>query len=84
MAKLAGLPPVALKSARRHLRDLEVQAADRQLDLFANNAIFEEALPDADDSNQAIIEKLAHINPDDLTARQALDLVYELKKLSAK
>ncbi|MDK4555019.1 DNA mismatch repair protein MutS [Kingella kingae] len=84
VAKLAGLPPVALKSARRHLRDLEVQAADRQLDLFANNAIFEEVLPDADDSNQAIIEKLANINPDDLTARQALDLVYELKKLSAK
>ena len=31
-----------------------------------------------------IAEKLHAINPDDLTARAALDLVYELKQLADK
>ena len=88
VAKLAGLPTAALKSARRHLAALEEQAADRQLNLFATAD--NDANDDDSDDNPAhhpaiphpIAEKLRHIHPDDLTARAALDLVYELKKLA--
>ena len=90
VAKLAGLPPAALKSARRHLAALEEQAADRQLNLFATAD--NDANDDDSDDNPAhhpaiphpIAEKLHAINPDDLTARAALDLVYELKQLADK
>ena len=92
VAKLAGLPTAALKSARRHLAALEEQAADRQLNLFAtadNDANDDDN--DSDDSPahhaitlHPIAEKLHAINPDDLTARAALDLVYELKQLADK
>ena len=92
VAKLAGLPTAALKSARRHLAALEEQAADRQLNLFATAD--NDANDDDDDSDDSpahhaitlhpIAEKLHAINPDDLTARAALDLVYELKQLADK
>ena len=90
VAKLAGLPTAALKSARRHLAALEEQAADRQLNLFATAD--NDANDDDSDDNPAhhatiphpIAEKLHAINPDDLTARAALDLVYELKQLADK
>ena len=90
VAKLAGLPTAALKSARRHLAALEEQAADRQLNLFATAD--NDANDDDNDDNPAhhpaiphpIAEKLHAINPDDLTARAALDLVYELKQLADK
>ncbi|MDK4679446.1 DNA mismatch repair protein MutS [Kingella negevensis] len=83
VAKLAGLPPKALKSAQKHLRELENQSADRQLDLFAEPVVLADEMAD-DVSGSLIAEKLAQVNPDDLTARQALDLVYELKNLLAK
>ena len=37
---------------------------------------------DAKHTPNPLAEKLRHIHPDDLTARAALDLVYELKKLA--
>ena len=76
VAKLAGLPPRALKAARKHLHDLEIQAAGFQLDLFAEG----EEVPEIF-SGSKIVEKLNEINIDDLTARQALDLLYQLKDM---
>lgn len=72
-----------MKSAQKHLRELENQSADRQLDLFAEPVVLADEMAD-DVSGSLIAEKLAQVNPDDLTARQALDLVYELKNLLAK
>lgn len=79
VAKLAGLPPRALKAARKHLQDLEVQAAGYQLDLFAEPIVFEKENDEV--ASNPIAEKLQQINPDELTAKQALDLLYELKKM---
>ena len=79
VAKLAGLPPRALKAAQKQLCELEWQAADRQLDLFSEPVVFEKESDDF--SDRWLVEKLQHVNPDELTARQALDLVYELKAL---
>ncbi|QMT32549.1 DNA mismatch repair protein MutS [Alysiella filiformis] len=82
VAKLAGLPPRALKMAQKQLHLLENQSSHPQLDLFAEPT---ELPPDddvADIAGSQIAEKLRQINPDELTARQALDLVYEWKRLA--
>ena len=79
VAKLAGIPVRTLNAARKHLAALEAQTAQQhpQLDMFA-------PLPehDAEHTPNPLAEKLRTIHPDDLTARAALDLVYELKKLA--
>ena len=81
VAKLAGIPSRTLNAARKHLTALETQTAQQhpQLDMFAPQ-------PEHDASPTPpptpLAEKLRHIHPDDLTARAALDLVYELKKLA--
>ena len=85
VAKLAGIPSRTLNAARKHLAALEAQTAQQhpQLDMFAPQ-------PEHDAEHDAsptpppnpLAEKLRHIHPDDLTARAALDLVYELKKLA--
>ena len=75
VAKLAGLPARALKAAQRQLKQLEQQTADRQLDLFA--APPEEA--DAPAAENPVLQQLVAVNPDELTPRQALDVLYRLK-----
>lgn len=78
VAKLAGLPPRALKAAQKQLGLLETQAAERQLDLFA-------PLPETEVENllsgSPIIEELQTLNPDELTPKQALEALYRLKKM---
>jgi DNA mismatch repair protein MutS len=83
VAQLAGVPRSVIKRARTHLRRLEEQSAgdaSPQLGLFA--AAAEPETKEA--SFSASDERLGQINPDELTPRQALDLLYELKRLSEK
>ncbi len=83
VAKLAGLPNTLIKRANRILQNLEQQnkglsskdIAD-DLPLFANiceRTVVKETSP--------AIEELQQINPDDLSPREALEKLYELKKL---
>jgi len=81
VAQLAGVPRTVIKRARTHLRRLEEQSAgdmSPQLGLFASEVASEPELAEPSASDK----KLAQINPDELTPRQALDLLYELKNLS--
>ena len=90
VAQLAGVPPAVIKAARRHLARLESQALDAtpQRDLFA---IGSEALHDEVDVTPAptasfddgLRDALAAIDPDALTPREALERLYELKRLAA-
>ncbi|ULJ60432.1 DNA mismatch repair protein MutS [Wielerella bovis] len=84
VAKLAGLPTRALKAAQKQLKSLENQNSDRQLDLFAEAEWDNDEDETENVSGSLIVEKLNQTNPDELTARQALDLVYELKNLLNK
>jgi DNA mismatch repair protein MutS len=85
VAQLAGVPPAVITNARHQLSQLEQQTspvtpvttlktgrssepAPMQSDLFASGPGPAE-------------EALAKVNPDDLTPRQALELVYSLKDL---
>jgi DNA mismatch repair protein MutS len=78
VAGLAGVPKPVIRSARRYLQMLEDASLTRegQSDLFTGSAKAE-AQPEPD----ALRDALASINPDELTPREALELLYRLKKL---
>jgi len=77
VARLAGMPAAVLHHARHALETLEAQAsaAQRQVDLFAPPPPAPEAVTSA--AEQA----LAQLDPDVLSPREALDALYQLKKL---
>jgi len=86
VAQLAGVPQPVIKAARKHLARLEAQALDTtpQLDLFALPCAEDDAdeAPAAPLSN-ALQDALADIDPDALTPREALEHLYQLKRLAA-
>jgi len=88
VAQLAGVPPAVIKAARKHLARLESQALDAtpQLDLFAlpsADADEEAPTPAAPAASSALLDALDELDPDALTPREALERLYELKRLAA-
>ncbi len=76
VARLAGLPRDVLDHARTHLEKLEAESRINQgpqLSLFAD-AVNQETSPEPD----PLDELLADLDPDRLTPRAALDLVYRI------
>ncbi len=75
VAKLAGVPGAVIQAARRKLVMLENQqiAASPQGDLFA---------PPPQPAANPVLERLLEIDPDTLTPKQALELLYELRGLA--
>jgi DNA mismatch repair protein MutS len=82
VAALAGIPGSVLRQARRHLALLEKQQrpATPQLGLFDQAAVPDESEYESEQPN-LLQQRLAEVDPDSLTPRQALDLIYELKDL---
>ncbi len=80
VAALAGVPKAVIQRARRILQSLEEHslARDGQLDLFTASAAPEES---AEAPSDPLREALAQVNPDELSPREALELLYRLKKL---
>jgi DNA mismatch repair protein MutS len=79
VAQLAGVPKAVVRNARRYLQMLEEASLTRggQNDLFAAGKTEPESVPEAD----ALREALDAISPDELSPREALELLYRLKKL---
>ncbi|MCF8156813.1 MAG: DNA mismatch repair protein MutS [Rhodoferax sp.] len=79
VARLAGMPAAVLNQARQTLEALEAQASHQQaqIDLFALPAVTEVV------TSSAVDIALEAINPDDLSPREALEALYQLKKMSA-
>jgi DNA mismatch repair protein MutS len=85
-AKLAGLPASVIVRAQEVLTRLEEHRDQRQKpDLLADlplfNAAFAATTPQLE--NDFLRERLSAIFPDTLTPREALDVLYELKRLAA-
>jgi DNA mismatch repair protein MutS len=80
VARLAGMPAAVLNQARHTLEALESHASESQaqVDLFAAPAAQMEA------PASAVDQALAEINPDVLSPREALDALYQLKKLATR
>jgi DNA mismatch repair protein MutS len=79
VAKLAGIPTQVVNHAKAALQQLEAQqqATQSQVDLFA--ASMETATLSG--AISAVESAISSINPDDLSPREALDALYQLKKL---
>ena len=79
VAQLAGVPKAVVRNARRYLQMLEEASLTRggQSDLFAVGKSEPEPPPESD----ALREALAAANPDELSPREALELLYKLKRL---
>ena len=78
VAQLAGIPKSVVNEAKRKLKQLEnnqITQNTNQPDMFATNV---EAAPAA---VHPVIAELETIQADDLTPKQALDLLYQLKDL---
>ncbi len=76
VAQLAGIPKSVVASAKRKLVQLENQNVTNnnvQVDLFASNAIAPEV------ALHPVVNALESVNPDDLTPKQALEVLYHLK-----
>lgn len=76
VAALAGVPKPVIAMAKRKLTQLEqMKILDGgQSDLFVQTPPIEAPAPEA-------LEQLSRIEPDNLTPKQALDVLYQLKKL---
>ena len=77
VARLAGMPTGVLHHARHTLAALEAGAtgSQAQVDLFAPP-------PEAPITTASALQaRLATIDPDSLSPREALDILYSLKKL---
>jgi DNA mismatch repair protein MutS len=87
VARLAGLPNSVISAARSKLHQLEQQTVKE--DLFsgstnvvqANSDAFQSSLQFEPQSPSDIEKALTQIDPDSLTARDALALIYELKSM---
>ncbi len=86
VAKLAGLPPAVIHRAREVLTALEKDgSSDRAHVLIDDLPLFSASVKAAPAAPQrsAAEEALKAVNPDELTPREALDMLYRLKSLSA-
>ncbi len=78
VAALAGIPKNVLRRARFQLSKLEQGDNNNpQMGLFST---YEEPEPELEPDNP-VLDKLDDIDPDELTPRAALDLIYTLKSL---
>ncbi len=80
VARLAGMPAAVLHHARHALGALEAGASESraQVDLFAPPPATENTSPSAMET------RLAELDPDALSPREALDFIYSLKKLASR
>jgi DNA mismatch repair protein MutS len=80
VAQLAGIPAAVIRTARKRLADLEAQAArtNPQADLFSAPDNAEEPPPEP---QHPALEALRMADPDTLSPRDALELIYQLRRL---
>jgi DNA mismatch repair protein MutS len=79
VAGLAGVPGSVIRAARKRLAELEEHglAAGPQRNLFAGGAQ-DAGAPEAQE--HAVIERLRELDPDALTPKEALELLYHLRR----
>jgi DNA mismatch repair protein MutS len=81
VAQLAGVPRQVIAQARHYMTQLEAGRVQAELPLFAQAAL--PPPPAADPIGERLRERLAQVDPDQLSPRAALELLYELRRLAA-
>ncbi|MCX7167263.1 MAG: DNA mismatch repair protein MutS [Rhodocyclales bacterium] len=77
VAALAGMPPAVVREARRRLALLE----NREVGSLTQPDLFASAPPLPEPPHPAL-DALRDVNPDELSPREALEKLYELRKLA--
>ena len=81
VAQLAGVPKAVIQLAKQKLKQLEkLSFQNSRINDYQNELDFNPE-PEFDANSEAILQQLAQIDPDDLTPKQALAMLYQLKKL---
>ncbi len=89
VARLAGLPDAVVHRARAILEQLESQNRENPSntlidDLPLFSAVAQQTVTAVVKSSSDLQDKLSALQPDELTPREALEALYELKKLSSE
>ncbi len=79
VAKLAGIPQSVIASAKRKLAELEASGTSSVTATAAETPLQPDLFAPA--APHPIVERLRDIDPDNLSARDALELLYDLKGL---
>jgi DNA mismatch repair protein MutS len=86
VAQLAGIPKAVITAARKKLAQLEVnQVANShqpQTDMFTIDIQTESDSVCEKPLSSGLSEMLESIQPDDLTPKEALEILYKLKRLN--
>ena len=80
VAALAGVPGAVIRAARKRLAELEEHglAAGPQRDMFSGGS--REAPGASQAAEHAVFKRLREIDPDSLTPKEALELLYRLRR----
>jgi len=81
VARLAGLPETVLARARQVLGVLEQRSSGGKGAVLDDLPLFAHQPPPPKVAVNPIHDMLDQVRPDDLTPREAIDLIYELKKI---
>ncbi|MCB5191652.1 DNA mismatch repair protein MutS [Methylobacillus arboreus] len=81
VAQLAGIPRSVVNAARRKLVQLEQSQVAQQSSAWQGD-MFIGADPEPEPVMHPVVLELEVVDPDELTPRQALDVLYKLKKLT--
>ncbi|MFZ6747621.1 DNA mismatch repair protein MutS [Undibacterium sp. Ren11W] len=89
VAQLAGIPQPVIRSARKHLADLEAHSLQTtpQFDLFSSNNNSNTNTPEEEiipvvPAESPLLEAIDAMDPDSLSPREALEALYQLKSLA--
>jgi DNA mismatch repair protein MutS len=88
VAKLAGIPKTVIENAQKLLKRFELQNKKNDNNFFQEDIFIQEEVIDNSNNKHnelhIVVEKLNHLNPDDLTPIKALEILYDLKNLVDK
>ena len=83
VAQLAGLPPSVIARSREVLDRLEASERSGAAGMIDDLPLFSTRSSSAEPARSGAVEsRLADVNPDALSPRDALDLIYDLKELA--
>ena len=80
VARLAGLPHAVLERARQVLGALESRSSGAQVPMLDDLPLFRASPPQKKPEMSIVETMLDHVRPDELSPREALEMIYELKK----
>jgi DNA mismatch repair protein MutS len=78
VAALAGVPPKVITSAKKYLRELEQRSAAAHTPTAQQELL----LMPPSEPDSPVLDALAELDPDAMSPKQALEALYQLKKLS--